>query len=195
MWSPVKDSFRGLCWLLNNKRTNWLKKLFFFQINCEVFGPWIMYYSRTLITRTRITRIPFQLEPEFDKFPFSWSNFHWNLPWSTQIPRWLEMFFVSLQSSSYRGSTVNNFNPKYFKWKWALTKGIKCTGIYARSAPIILVGRFSDLESSSGPAWRDVYWNMTLKIIARWHKKIWHNNITIHRSRGSCDERSHTVCN
>ena len=155
-----------------------------------MFGPWIMYYSRSSITRTRITRIPRQLELNLTNFLSLGQTFTEIYLDRLKFPADSKCFSFPFRVRVTRGSTVNDFNPKYFKYKWALTKGMKCTGIYARSASINLVGRFSDLESSSGPAWRDVYWNMTLKIIARWHKKIWHNNKTIHRSRGSRNERS-----
>ena len=52
-----------------------------------------LLYSRSSITRT--------------KFPFPWSTFHWNLPPVTRILRWRELFFVSLQSWSYRDVFVS----------------------------------------------------------------------------------------
>ena len=63
-------------------------------------------YSRTSKTPTRnnshspLTRT---------KFPFQCSKFHLNLRTMTRIPRQIELFFVSLQSSSYRGSIVVDF--------------------------------------------------------------------------------------
>ena len=67
-------------------------------------------YSNSPLTRT--------------KFSFSWSKFHWNLPRKLEFPAIkLELFFASLQSSSYRVLLylVATFSPRGgtrdFKWR------------------------------------------------------------------------------